>query len=72
MELSTAVWIDPLKLMQIWPVEESRLKVMTRPFELNVSVKILFIAILTFQHYSCYYFERFGSAFLVLPFLSYL
>ncbi len=36
MEISNAVWIDPLTLMQPWPEEESRLKVTIRPFELPV------------------------------------
>lgn len=36
MELSAAIWISPLKIMQPWPLEENRLKVTTRPFQLNV------------------------------------
>ena len=36
MELTCAIWIDPVTLMQPWPEEESRLKVTVRPFQLPV------------------------------------
>ena len=33
MELTSAVWIDPLKLLQPWPEEQNRLGVTIRPFQ---------------------------------------
>jgi len=39
MALTTALWIDPIALLQPWPEEESRLKVTVRPFELPVGLK---------------------------------
>ena len=41
MEISNAVWIDPITLMQPWPDEESRLKVTIRPFELAVTIYLI-------------------------------
>lgn len=39
MVLTTAIWIDPVALLQPWSEEESRLKVTVRPFELPVGLK---------------------------------
>ncbi len=36
MELTSAIWIDPLKLLQPWPNEQNRLEVTIRPFQSTV------------------------------------
>lgn len=38
MELTSALWIDPLKLLQPWPDEQSRLGVTIRPFQSTVCI----------------------------------
>jgi len=40
MELTSAIWIDPLKLLQPWPEEQNRLEVTIRPFQPTVCIII--------------------------------
>ena len=41
MEIAVPLWISPLKIMQPWPEEQSRLKVTIRPFQLPDGFKII-------------------------------
>ncbi len=43
MEIVPAIWIDPLKLLQPWPEEQSRLEVTTRPFQPKVCITFLYL-----------------------------
>ena len=38
MEISAVIWIDPVKLLQPWPDEQSRLEVTIRPFQSEVCI----------------------------------
>ena len=61
MELSAAIWIDPLKILQPWPEEESRLKVRLDYFNCQFvntfSVRVI-SGITNF-----FFWRRFGYAF---------
>jgi len=43
MEIAAAIWISPLKLLQPWPDEQSRLEVTTRPFQSTVCITFYII-----------------------------
>lgn len=62
MEIAVPLWISPLKIMQPWPEEQSRLKVTIRPFQLPVCFNnhMLIIHLVNFH---IDFWERFGYVF---------
>jgi len=57
MELTSAIWIDPVTLMQPWAEEENRLKVTVRPFQLPVLFDFI-TYVMKYIIYTCFFKER--------------
>ena len=68
MEIASALWISPIKIMEPWPDEQSRLKVTIRPFQLPVCFKIIICFNDSFSNFHIDFGEKVWFCFLGLTF----